>query len=261
MWDQDTLTKYTFTRSVFYRPPCGKSIAIYAEGKASNKLKKQLLQILKNTFVFTFASGLAVSSLDFLEKKTDVEKKCLNPHNIDYTICFVNGVSKINKNKNKCLNLYEILDGTFETVCKNKDKLEEIKNEFIKRHIFDNSEETQDLDFANHQINKAMIEDLEYIKTNYQENWNGEGSKPINETVYLNALSVIKKCKPQSLAKWEISLNNNGSLYFSGIEDDAMINLGNQTFSFYVKSKGKKMSSSNSKQFSEQELIKVLELI
>ena len=255
MWDQETLTKYTSSRSVFYRPLCGKSIAIYAEGKASNKLKNQLLQILQSTFVFAFASGLVVSSLDFLENKTDVEKKCFNPRNIDYTIGFVNG-----KSNNKCINLYEISEGTFETICKNKDKLEDIKNEFIKRNGL-NSEETQNLDFANHQINKTMIEDLEYIKTNYQENWNGEGSKPINETVYLNALSVIKKCKPQSLAKWEISLNNNGSLYFSGIEDDAMINLGNQTFSYYVKSKGKKMSSSNSKQFSEQELIKVLELI
>lgn len=251
MWDQETLTKYTSSRSVFYRPLCGKSIAIYAEGKASNKLKNQLLQILQSTFVFAFANGLVVSSLDFLENKTDVEKKCFNPRNIDYTIGFVNG-----KSNNKCINLYEISEGTFETICKNKDKLEDIKNEFIKRNGL-----TQDLDFANHQINKAMIEELEYIKTNYQDNWDGEGAKPINNKVYHNALTVIKRCKPQSLAEWEISLNNNGSLYFSGINNDAMINLGNYTFSYYVKINGKKLSSANSEKYTAKALINVLELI
>ena len=106
-----------------------------------------------------------------------------------------------------------------------------------------------------------MIEELEYIKTNYQDNWDGEGAKPINDKVYHNALSVIKKCKPQSLAKWEISLNNNGSLYFSGINNDAMINLGNYTFSYYVKINGTKLSSSNSEKFTAKALINVLELI
>lgn len=255
MWDTATIEKYNLHSTVFYRPAHGKSIAIIAEGKASKKVQNQLLQILKGSFVVAFAGGLVVSSLTFVENKTEIERKCLSPNNIDYTIGFVNG-----KSNNKCLNLYEISEGTFLTLCQNQEKLEEIKNEFIKRNGL-NSEETQNLDFANHQINKAMIEELEYIKINYQENWNGEGSKPINDKVYQNALSVIKKCNPQSLAKWEISLNNNGSLYFSGIEDDAMINLGNYTFSYYVKINGKKLSSANSEKYTAKALINVLELI
>jgi hypothetical protein len=101
-------------------------------------------------------------------------------------------------------------------------------------------------------LSSSFKEAWEYLLT-FKENWDGNGAKPLNEDVYKNALEIIKADEEEHLLDdWEVSLNINGSLYFTYEDKNttSMINLGDKMFSYFIKYKGKVVNKSDGDYYS-----------
>lgn len=112
-------------------------------------------------------------------------------------------------------------------------------------------------------LSSSFKEAWEYLLT-FKENWDGNGAKPLNEDVYENALEVIGADeKDHLLDDWEVSLNINGSLYFTYEDKNttSMINLGKRDFSYFIKYKGKVVNKSDGDYYSCNNFIKIIKRV
>lgn len=71
------------------------------------------------------------------------------------------------------------------------------------------------------------MEEINYL-LQFRENWNGEGSKPLDPRVHKNLLKLIE-LDPNVFDDVELSLNNNGSVYIE--KGELLMNIGSDQFS------------------------------
>lgn len=77
-----------------------------------------------------------------------------------------------------------------------------------------------------------LKKDLELFST-YQENWDGEGGLPLSENVINNFESLLPLISTSSLQHIDVYPENNGSLLVMSRTQEAGVNIGNETYTYY----------------------------
>jgi len=91
-----------------------------------------------------------------------------------------------------------------------------------------------------------LLEQLENIKANYKDNWDGEGGKAINEVVYNNCVQIAKECDLMILREWHLDLNTNGEILLFANNNNGYIKVKSDNyFAFKIRNGNKYMRHEN----------------
>lgn len=85
----------------------------------------------------------------------------------------------------------------------------------------------------------SLLDELEDIRENYPDNWDGEGAKAINEIVYNNCVQIATECDTKILKNWHLDLDEKGYIVFSANDNNGSIRIVGNTMSYFL-TKGKK---------------------
>lgn len=78
-----------------------------------------------------------------------------------------------------------------------------------------------------------LKKDLESFSA-YKENWDGEGGLPLTEKVIHNFETLLSQMSARSLQHIDIYPENNGSLLIMSRTQEAGVNIGDETYTYYV---------------------------
>ncbi len=96
--------------------------------------------------------------------------------------------------------------------------------------------------------------------SDYQElqaNWDGEGALPLEQKSTQNLKKILEKTEDRYLNGWHIEPDTNGTILLVSDDGISVINIGNETFSFYTEKAGQ-FSASEARPFSQNEVIDLL---
>ncbi len=86
----------------------------------------------------------------------------------------------------------------------------------------------------------SLLYELEDIKAEYPDNWDGAGAKSISFEVEDNIRTIIQGLDYSILKGWNLILRTNGSVSIMADDKRASIEIGDKYLSYYVK-KGSKL--------------------
>ncbi len=120
------------------------------------------------------------------------------------------------------------------------DFIERISLEMKKLGIFkfSNKKEKSSKSLENKTVENPLLEELEYIKKNYKDNWDGADGKALDKQVYANVKKIVSKFQNQML-NWSLVMRSNGSISLMSNDDRASVDIAKKHISFYVITKEK----------------------
>ncbi|MBQ3784444.1 MAG: hypothetical protein II838_13565 [Lachnospiraceae bacterium] len=104
-----------------------------------------------------------------------------------------------------------------------------------------------------------LKKDLELFET-YQDNWDGEGGKPLNPDVVLNFEKLLPLLSSRCLTQIDVCPENNGSLLLMWRDKEAGINIGSTTYTYY-QTNGSEVSGESHLPFNIDDVLKQAEKI